>query len=146
MAKGKAWTTLISSVCYVQGALVLEQSIRDVGSKYPFVVMTNPDLPQVIFDIFKARNIPTRPIRHLKPPAGRHISDPHDKRFEDTWCKLRCFELVEYDRIVMLDSDMVMLRNMDELMDLELPSNDWIGAVHVCACNPMKYLHYPKDW
>lgn len=37
------------------------------------------------------------------------------------------------------------MRNMDELMDLELPA-DWVAAAHVCACNPNKFPHYPADW
>jgi len=41
---------------------------------------------------------------------------------------------------------MIVRQNMDELMDLELPSSEWIAAVHACACNPMKYAHYPADW
>ena len=45
----------------------------------------------------------------------------------------------------MLDSDMIVMRNMDELMELDLPSN-WIAAAHVCACNPGKLAHYPEDW
>jgi alpha-N-acetylglucosamine transferase len=45
----------------------------------------------------------------------------------------------------MLDSDMIVMRNMDELMELDLPA-DWIAAVHVCACNPRVLAHYPKDW
>ena len=48
-------------------------------------------------------------------------------------------------RIVLLDSDMIVMRNMDELMDLALPS-DWIAAAHACACNPRKLAHYPPDW
>jgi len=44
-----------------------------------------------------------------------------------------------------LDSDMIVMRNMDELMGLDLPP-DWIAAVHVCACNPRKLAHYPEDW
>jgi len=45
----------------------------------------------------------------------------------------------------MMDSDMIVMRNMDELMELDLAS-DWISAVHACACNPRKLAHYPKDW
>lgn len=45
----------------------------------------------------------------------------------------------------MLDSDMIVMRNMDELMELDLPE-DWIAAAHVCACNPNGLAHYPKDW
>jgi alpha-N-acetylglucosamine transferase len=47
--------------------------------------------------------------------------------------------------VVLLDSDIVVMRNMDELMDLEL-SEDWIAAAHACACNPRKFSHYPEDW
>jgi hypothetical protein len=45
----------------------------------------------------------------------------------------------------MMDSDMIVMRNMDELMELDLAS-DWIAAAHVCACNPRKLAHYPEDW
>jgi len=40
---------------------------------------------------------------------------------------------------------MIVMRNMDELFDLDL-QNNWIAAVHVCACNPRKLSHYPADW
>jgi alpha-N-acetylglucosamine transferase len=48
-------------------------------------------------------------------------------------------------RVVLLDSDMIVMRSMDELMELDLAS-DWIAAAHACACNPRKFAHYPKDW
>ena len=48
---------------------------------------------------------------------------------------------------------MLVLRNMDELMDVELdpPGNDGKGnkvyaASHACVCNPLKKPHYPKNW
>lgn len=40
---------------------------------------------------------------------------------------------------------MLIKRNMDELFDLPL-AQDEIAAAHACACNPMKYPHYPADW
>lgn len=72
------------------------------------------------------------------------------------------FELVEYDvgdqffiyndyniekrqEVVLLDADMIVMANMDELFELQLPK-DWIAAAHICACNPRKLLHYPSDW
>jgi alpha-N-acetylglucosamine transferase len=45
----------------------------------------------------------------------------------------------------MMDSDMIVRRNMDELFDLRL-DDDMIAAVHACTCNPMKLAHYPEDW
>ena len=40
---------------------------------------------------------------------------------------------------------MIILRNMDELMDLEV-AKDQIAAAHVCACNPLRLEHYPPYW
>ncbi|CAK5264962.1 unnamed protein product [Mycena citricolor] len=40
---------------------------------------------------------------------------------------------------------MLVKRNMDDLMELELPVGG-IAACHACACNPRKFPHYPKDW
>lgn len=55
--------------------------------------------------------------------------------------------------MVQLDSDMLVLQNMDELMDLDLDSPALEGkgervfaAGHACVCNPLKKPHYPKNW
>jgi hypothetical protein len=40
---------------------------------------------------------------------------------------------------------MIIRRNMDELMNVDVPK-DWIAAAHVCACNPWALAHYPEDW
>jgi len=53
--------------------------------------------------------------------------------------------LIEYDRVVLLDSDIIVMRNMDDIFDTELPDG-WIAAAHACACNPRKIPHYPADW
>lgn len=72
-------------------------------------------------------------------------------RFYDCWSKLTPFSLVEYERVVQLDSDMLVRRNMDELMDIELDVPEEEGrrvfaASHACVCNPLHKVHYPKDW
>jgi len=63
------------------------------------------------------------------------------------------FSLIEYERVVQLDSDMLILKNMDELMDLALDPPEMEGkgkrvfaASHACVCNPLKKPHYPRDW
>lgn len=84
----------------------------------------------------------------------------NDVRFYDCWSKLTPFSLVEYERVVQLDSDMLVRRNMDELMDVELDAPEMEGregegegkrkrvfaASHACVCNPLRKEHYPKDW
>lgn len=97
------------------------------------------------------RKIPKKRIRYLLPSVEKDYSN--DPRFYDCWSKLTPFSLVEYDRVVQLDSDMLVLKNMDDLMDLELDPVESAGkgerifaASHACVCNPMKKPHYPKNW
>ncbi|KAI0785979.1 nucleotide-diphospho-sugar transferase [Abortiporus biennis] len=140
-----AYVTLLTKPSYLAATLVLHSTLVSVGSKYPLVVMVTPQLAEESRRILSKRGIVIRDVESLKPAEGVHNLVEHDQRFADTWTKLRAFGLTEYERIVMLDSDMIVMRNMDELMELDLPS-DWIAAAHVCACNPHDIPHYPKDW
>jgi len=125
--------------------LVLEYTLRSVGSEYPLVVVAPPALPQEVRDILARRRITVIDVQPLHPPAGLLTLPAHDARFADLWSKMRTFGLTGYDRIVLLDADMIVMRNMDELMHLSV-GKDEIAAGHVCACNPRKLTHYPADW
>ncbi|KAH9082118.1 nucleotide-diphospho-sugar transferase [Lactarius deliciosus] len=145
MSRKAAYVTLLTKDSYLPGALTLDYSLKSVQSRYSLVVLVTPTLPQRTRDVLVRCGIPFREVQSLRPGDGQYVPAEHDERFADTWTKLRVFELIEYDRLVMLDSDMTVMRNMDELMELDLPA-DWIAAVHACACNPRRLAHYPKDW
>jgi len=51
-----------------------------------------------------------------------------------------------YEKLVFLDADMLVLRNMDELFEVDLPGNDWIAANHACVCNLDGDSWAPKSW
>ncbi|CAO1625759.1 unnamed protein product [Jaminaea pallidilutea] len=77
-----------------------------------------------------------------------------ETRFSEVWAKLRAWQLdaLGYERVVLVDSDMLVTRNMDELMDrnaVGLPASNvstGIAASCACTCNPAKIPTYPKDW
>lgn len=141
----KVWTTLITNTKYLPGLLTLEFSLRKAGSKYPLVVLytdTFEDEGHVALD---ARGLYKMRIEYLLPTAHKDYSK--EVRFYDCWSKLQPFSLTIFERVVQLDSDMVVVRNMDELMDIPLsPENGVFAAAHACVCNPYKKPHYPKDW
>ncbi len=145
------WTTLITNTNYLSGLLTLDYSLKKHKSKYPLVALYTDTFPQEGHQALDSRKIPKKRVKYLLPAVHKDYSN--DTRFYDCWSKLTPFSLVEYDRVVQLDSDMMVLRNMDELMELELDppglggkGNRVFAASHACVCNPLKKPHYPKDW
>ncbi|KAL6702235.1 hypothetical protein J3F84DRAFT_392406 [Trichoderma pleuroticola] len=154
VAINPVWTTLITNLAYLPGLLTLNHSLRAANSKYPLVALYTDSFPQAGHDALHARGIPSQRIDYILPTNGKDYSN--DPRFYDCWSKLVPFSLTQYARIVQLDSDMLVLRNMDELMDLPLDSHSSssssssstrvFAAGHACVCNPLRKPHYPKNW
>ncbi|KAF2643951.1 glycosyl transferase family protein [Massarina eburnea CBS 473.64] len=147
----RVWTTLITNTDYLTGLLTLDYSLKKQGSKYPLVALYTDTFPAEGHAALDARSIPKKHVKYLLPTKGKDYSN--DPRFYDCWSKLTPFSLTEYDRVVQLDSDMLVLKNMDELMEMELDAPELGGkgdkvfaASHACVCNPLKKPHYPKDW
>ena len=130
---------------------MLHHSLKQNKTKYPLVALYTDSFPAEGHEALKRRGIPERRIDYIRPSLEKDYGN--DPRFQETWTKLTIFSLVEFERVVLLDSDMLVLKNLDELMDVELdpPSMNGDGdrvyaASHACVCNPMKKPHYPKDW
>lgn len=145
------WTTLLTNKEYLPGLLTLEYSLKRSKSAYPLLVLYPDSLPLEAHEALDRRRIAKRHVPYLLPTAANDYSN--DIRFYDCWTKMTPYSLTEYERVVQLDSDMLVLKNMDELMDLKLDSPELEGkgdrvfaASHACVCNPMKKAHYPKDW
>ncbi|OQD80860.1 hypothetical protein PENANT_c031G00990 [Penicillium antarcticum] len=164
----RIWASLITNLSYLPGLLTLHHSLNHPspdpgiastnlnaaqGTKYPFVAFYTSTFPATGLEILKARGIPAKHVQSVTPGITRKYAQ--DPRFAETWNKLIVFSLEEYDRVVLLDGDILVRRNMDELMEMELDGRDVLdngqarrafAAAHACACNPMKKEHYPATW
>ena len=147
------WASLITNTRYLPGLLTLHYALRKHGSKYPLIALYTSTFPTSGHAALDGRNIPKKHVEYLVPSVQRDFTNS-DPRFYDTWSKLTLFSLTEFERVVLLDCDMLVLRNMDELMeDVELdhPALEGKGqkvfaAAHACVCNPLRRTHYPVDW
>ncbi|KAM7186846.1 Nucleotide-diphospho-sugar transferase [Naviculisporaceae sp. PSN 640] len=149
----KAWITLLTKETFLPGVLTLHYSVQRTKTSYPFVVLHTPisdDFPSSCLDALHDRGITTIQVQDLRPKKSQ---DFEDESFHEAWTKLAIFGLTDYERLVYLDADMLVTRNMDELMDLELDDARLGGkgdrvyaSCHACVCNPAKREHYPKDW
>lgn len=144
-------------MAYLPGLLTLDHSLRRAGSRYPLVALYTDTLPPEGHDALDHCSILGVRVDYLLPRQSREYSA--DPRFYDTWTKLTVFGLTQFERIVLLDADMLVVKNMDELMEMELdgpgPAVDRdtaaartrvFAACYACLCNPLKKAHYPDDW
>ncbi|SPO01857.1 related to galactinol synthase [Cephalotrichum gorgonifer] len=137
----KIWTTLITNRKYFGGALILDHTLRKTGSRYQLKIMVTRDVEAdtEYMDAFRAAGIPTIVVDKIEPAPRDGVVN------KGTWEKLTPWSLTEYDRIVLLDSDQIILSNIDDMMDMDLPEG-FIMAAHACTCNPRKLARYSKDW
>jgi hypothetical protein len=84
-----AFVTLLTRESYLAGTLVLNYSLKSVGSKYEPVVMVTPELSERARDVLSKEKITIKEIARLDPREGSHTLEAHDARFKDTWTKLR---------------------------------------------------------
>ena len=145
-----AYATLITRRSYLAGVVILAHTLRKHGSQYPLIVCYTPNLSKEAIRVLQLEaeksSIVLRECQYLLPPEGTEINlIAH--RFEDTWTKLRVFELFDYETVCFLDADMTIFRNMDSVF--EQTSNfphDWIAANHVCVCNLDLDSWAPETW
>ncbi|PKY53309.1 nucleotide-diphospho-sugar transferase [Rhizophagus irregularis] len=157
MAEKKAWVTLVTENSYLKGLQCLARSLERVQTVYPLIVL-HPDtsinistgqpkektsLTAEDLESIKNEGCELKAIERIYP-----TSEPKEyvwDHFQDSWTKLRVWDIEGYDRVVFLDADMLVMKNIDHLMNMNLPK-DFLGAVNACTCNPRKRQNYPKDW
>lgn len=148
--KRYSYATLITRQSYLAGVVILAHTLQKHGSKYPLVVLYTPSLSNDAVRVLEIEagksNIIPRKCDFLLPPSGTKVTLIAE-RFEDTWTKLRVFELFEYEAVCYLDADMAVFKNMDVIFEeaVRLPQN-WVAANHACVCNLDFDSWAPDDW
>ncbi|MEM6709559.1 MAG: glycosyltransferase family 8 protein [Pseudomonadota bacterium] len=124
-----AFATLVTNAEYALGALTLARSLNAVGSEAPLLVLlTDPSVDCSALEAAGCRILSVTPPpvsvafqeRHSRNRI--HTQDPFTKGKKPTFhaplqnfCKLCLWELTDYQRIVFLDADSVVLRPIDRL-------------------------------
>ncbi|KNE55558.1 hypothetical protein AMAG_17793 [Allomyces macrogynus ATCC 38327] len=113
----KAWVTLLTSDAYADGALVLATSLRAVGTQYPIMCLhTNHVRAHTRSRLAAAfdRVIPVGPIFVDDPRLALLNGRPE---LRTSFTKLRAWTLTQFEKLVFLDADTLVVQNLDDLMD-----------------------------
>lgn len=128
-----AYVTLVTNNDYLKGAVALVRSIRLSGSTADIVVLhtgavSRDELCQLMamdVRIAQVRLLETSDAFNLRHGRARiHADAPFTKGCKpdfhtplDNFCKLRLWQLTEYERCVFIDADALVLRNIDSLFE-----------------------------
>jgi glycogenin len=112
----KAFVTMLcNGDSYVPGGEVLGKSLAASGSKVPRVAMVTADISPAARVRLAAQGWELRDTARLANPTPKALQS--FPRFSVVYTKLRAWELTDFDRVVMLDADTLVLRNVDDLFD-----------------------------
>lgn len=125
-----AWLTYASDSQYLEGSLVLYQSILNVGTRHDFVLMIPHNFET---DIILPNSIIVKRIDPIAKPCEKRAKE----NYTNVYSKLYAWTLEEYDKVCWIDSDMIIVQNIDDIFNIDI-SCDWIAAARGCTCNFFK--------
>ncbi len=125
---------------YLIGALAMAFSLKNIKTKYPIILMIGEDMLydenicKKVFDII----IPIQ-VTKFKciPPKTAKQKEFYGGYFQETVMnKWKCMDLIEYDKVLFVDSDIIFQHNPDDLFALTAPAG--------CFSNPFMKPYAPK--
>jgi glycogenin glucosyltransferase len=128
-----SFVTLVSTDEYLIGALALNESLKKVGSTYPLTVMLSLNVDEKFERVL--RNYDLNYVRLTSAiEVVNSNKDAEYVHWSNTFDKLFVFELTQFDKIVFLDSDMMVVNNIDHLFHKKNASAVVSDRIHDQFC------------
>eukprot|EP00268_Persea_americana_P053772 TRINITY_DN6118_c0_g1_i1.p1 TRINITY_DN6118_c0_g1~~TRINITY_DN6118_c0_g1_i1.p1 ORF type:complete len:639 (-),score=123.63 TRINITY_DN6118_c0_g1_i1:764-2680(-) len=110
----EAYATILHSAhVYVCGAIAAAQSIRLVGSTRDLVILVDETISDYHRGGLEAAGWKIRTIQRIRNPKAER-----DAYNEWNYSKFRLWQLTDYDKIIFIDADLLILRNIDFLFGM----------------------------
>jgi len=132
-ASHRAYVTLVTNADYAMGALALARSILLSGTKADIAVLYTggvdaealAPLSDLGCRLIRTELLDTSDAFNERHARGKlHANAPFTKGRKpafhsplDNFCKLRLWQLTEYESCIFIDADALVLRNIDKLFD-----------------------------
>ncbi|KAL4307945.1 hypothetical protein HN51_042373 [Arachis hypogaea] len=109
--KREAYATVLhSSDDYVCGAIMLAQSLLRTGTKRDLILLLDNSISAAKRRALSASGWKIRIITRIRnPKAEKHSYNEYN------YSKFRLWQLTDYDKVIFIDADIVVLRNLDVL-------------------------------
>mmetsp|Transcript_45716 Transcript_45716/g.97999 ORF Transcript_45716/g.97999 Transcript_45716/m.97999 type:complete len:636 (+) Transcript_45716:576-2483(+) len=109
--------------------MVLGHSIRQTGSTHDLVVLHTDEVCDAALELLRTCGWILKKVEHVRAAESLFQEGCLQMRFANVFTKLHVFGLTDYSKVVMMDSDILVRRNIDDLFDLEAPAAMARGAL-----------------
>lgn len=110
----EAYATILHSAhVYVCGAIAAAQSIRMAGSTRDLVILVDDTISNYHRSGLEVAGWKIRTIQRIRNPKAEK-----DAYNEWNYSKFRLWQLTDYDKIIFIDADLLILRNIDFLFKM----------------------------
>ncbi|XP_055374007.1 uncharacterized protein LOC129607217 isoform X4 [Condylostylus longicornis] len=114
-----AWVTLTTNDTYSLGALVLANSLKRVGTAHQLAVLVTPNVSDTMKSKLKDAFNVVQEVDVLDSKDEANLALLARPELGITFTKLHCWRLVQFEKCVFLDADILVLQNSDELFERE---------------------------
>ena len=136
-----SYVTLLTEDTYTYGVILLIQSMKKVNTKYPLHVLVTEDVSTPVLEIFDQLKITYSLVDKIKIPNSIHeyncsINPRTAGIWEYCYTKFHIFNQTQFDKIIFLDADIMLQKNIDHLFD----------CPHMTAALDGEYYNIWPDW
>lgn len=115
----EAYVTLATNDQYAYGALVLGQSLRNVGTTRQLAVLVTAQVTQALRRQLTLIYDHIQQVDPLDSHDAAHLALLARPELGITFSKIHCWTLTQYTKCVFLDADCLVLQNVDDLFERE---------------------------
>ena len=120
MIKNYSYVTLLTNDSYSYGIILLTESLKKVKAKYPLHVLVTPNVSKAILKLLDQLDL-TYEITDIIPTPdvlyerNKKIQSTFSSTWKYCWTKFKIFNLTQFSKIVFLDADIMINKNIDHL-------------------------------
>ena len=139
--KNYSYVTILTDDSYVQGVVLLKETLKQTESKYPLFVLVTDNVTAPCLEILDQikvtyKKVDTIAISNDILKHNIKIDSRLSNTWKDCWTKFRIFDQTQFDKIVFLDADIMILKNLDDLFE----------KPHMTSCLDGEYFNVWPGW
>lgn len=119
----KVFITALTNECYIPGVMALARSLFEVKSKYKLGIMIPKEKEESLGEAVRKYGILDIPNTFLLPKENICVDgidaviDEKYSYWRETFFKLQASGCTEFDKIILLDCDQMVVKNIDHLFE-----------------------------